>query len=393
VGFALLFLLFALPPPVRVRLAFQAPLQEATATCAAAVLPLLGIPVERNGFVLRLPSGELGVVEACSGVRSVTAVVAVAALVAHVRGFGVLRGVVFVLLALPVVALANAVRVALSGVLQEALGPWVHEGAAHEALGVVTLLAGLAGVLALSHGLRPRQREDRGQRTEDSEETSSSLSSVLCPLSSPSTPPARGGWVAAGLLATALIGSAATWAGGQLARTDDPSTRPEAVACTIGLWRGVDEPIDPKVSALLGSDQAVHRIYRNAAGQPVHVWVIYWSSANVDRVYFHHPDVCWPNRGWAAVDCGRREIPLPAAPCGNSQIPNPKSQKGGLGFGVWDLGVPGAAGLSVAVRRFERNGQQQVVYYWVKTGRLSGVKRTSGGRGPRRQPTAGFWTG
>jgi exosortase len=167
VAFPLAFLLFTLPPPVRVQSAVQAPLQEATTSCAAAVLPRLGVPVERSGFVLRLPSGDLGVVEACSGVRSVSAIVAVAALVAFVRGLGAVRGLLLTLLALPVVAAANAVRVILSGVLLEAVGPWVNEGVAHEALGVVTLLAGLAGVLALSSCLRPGGGRRTGVRGRD----------------------------------------------------------------------------------------------------------------------------------------------------------------------------------------------------------------------------------
>src|SRR5438552_3761099 len=104
--FPLAFLLFALPLPTSLTRPVQSKLQDATTTMADAALSALGIPVERAGYVLQLPSGDLGVVEACSGVRSVTAIVAVAALVAHVRRFGMIRGVIFVLLALPVVALA-----------------------------------------------------------------------------------------------------------------------------------------------------------------------------------------------------------------------------------------------------------------------------------------------
>src|SRR5207244_4037301 len=124
-------------------------LQDGTTTVAAATLPALGIPTARAGHVLRLPSGELGVVEACSGVRSVTAILAVAVLLAYLRRLGLVRGACFVLLALPVVGLANAARVTLDGALQEWIGPWVNEGAVHELIGVGVLLAALWGVLLL----------------------------------------------------------------------------------------------------------------------------------------------------------------------------------------------------------------------------------------------------
>src|SRR5262249_21846020 len=149
-AFPLVFLLFALPLPGSITRPLQVRLQDATTSMADAALPALGIPVERAGYVLQLPSGDLGVVEACSGVRSVTAIVAVAALVAYLRGFGIVRGVIFVLLSLPVVALANAVRVILNGALQEWVGTWVNEGATHEALGVGALLLALWGVLVIS---------------------------------------------------------------------------------------------------------------------------------------------------------------------------------------------------------------------------------------------------
>ena len=75
-AFPLAFVLFALPVPARVMGPLQYGLQSATTTAAAAVLPVVGIPVERTGFLLTVPGGGLNVTEACSGVRSVTALTA-----------------------------------------------------------------------------------------------------------------------------------------------------------------------------------------------------------------------------------------------------------------------------------------------------------------------------
>src|SRR5262249_29296677 len=102
-AFPLLFLLFALPMPQRYAGPLQSFLQEWVTTLAALALRMLGYDCERRGFVLHLPSGNLGVVEACSGIRSVTALTAVAALIAYWRAMGLVRGAIYVVLSLPVI--------------------------------------------------------------------------------------------------------------------------------------------------------------------------------------------------------------------------------------------------------------------------------------------------
>src|SRR5437016_6232572 len=83
IALPLLFLLFALPLPVSAQNVLQNRLQNITTSAASTMLPFLGIVVQQKGHVLSLPSGDLGVVEACSGVRGVTAIIAVAAFVAY----------------------------------------------------------------------------------------------------------------------------------------------------------------------------------------------------------------------------------------------------------------------------------------------------------------------
>jgi EpsI family protein len=330
-AFPLMFVLFALPLPNSLTRPLQVRLQDATTAMAETVLTGVGIPVERAGYVLQLPSGDLGVVEACSGVRSVTAIVAVAALVAYLRGFGVVRGVIFVLLSLPIVALANAARVILNGALQEWVGTWVNEGAAHEALGVVALLIALWGVLIMSQWLRPRDTRHGTRDTTHDLPVSCLASRVSC------LPPL----LAAGLFSFALAGvGVAAWLVSLVeppaATTDAPL---DAIASRIGPWAGEDQRIIADVWTALACDRAIHRVYRNAAGQEIHAWVIYYSAATAVRDYVHQPDVCWPSRGWVSVGADRRPVPLP----------------------------PPAA-LDLTVRYFEKGGQRQLVGYWVQDG-------------------------
>ncbi len=343
-AFPLAFACLALPVPKRVELGLQAHLQEWTTRVAAFALPRLGVPTEREGFVLALPSGRLGVVEACSGVRAVTAIVAAAALLAYLRGFRIGRTAVLVALALPTIALANALRVVLNGLAQEWFGLWVNRGVAHELFGAVTLLIGLGGVLALAHLIRPR--------------STPTTSSVLW-----DAVPRRpvGARLATGLLAAAAVASIVGYVWGVRQWSDVAVAAPlDEIAQRIGEWKGTGEAIDPEVRTMLGCDAAVHRVYRNAAGQPVHAWAIYWGAAAAVKDYVHHPDVCWPNRGWVVVESDRRPV-----------------------------GRPGCD-LEMSVRRFARGGERQLVGYWVQDGRRPWTAeeevRAAGGWGQRRNP-------
>src|SRR5207245_2786575 len=122
--FPLAFTFFTLPVPDMVMAPLQRVLQEGTTASAAKALAWYGIPVERHGYVLRLPTGDLGVVEACSGVRSVSALTAIAVFVAYLRGLGLFRGGVLLVLSFGVIVVSNALRVIACGLLMEYVGRW-----------------------------------------------------------------------------------------------------------------------------------------------------------------------------------------------------------------------------------------------------------------------------
>src|SRR5207248_11191372 len=117
-------------------------------------------------------------------------------LVAYLRRLGLLRGLALVAATLGIVVVSNTVRIVVSGVLQEWLGPAAIEGFAHEALGVSVILVGLGLIVAVS-GLLVRREESAAPASKDVPE----------PVS---LPPARGGWVAVAVLLAAGLGCA--WA-------------------------------------------------------------------------------------------------------------------------------------------------------------------------------------
>jgi EpsI family protein len=325
--FPLLFPFLALPLPGRVINPLQAGLQDWTTWLAAGGLSSLGVAVRRDGFLLTLPSGGLNVVEACSGVRSVTALVAVACFLAHLRGFGVRRGLLTLVLSVPVIVLVNALRVTITGLLQEYAGRDAIAGWKHEALGFAMVLVGLALVAGIT-----RLLAGRGQGTGDKKDEPVPpplVSSLWSPVSSR---------IAAGWLAAVALAAVALTAVPPMARSA-PEPDLTAIPTRFGEWTaGPDRPFDPDVAHTLGTDTGLYRVYTRL-GYEAHVWVMHWRSANGVRDY-HHPDLCWPNRGFAPTE--RR---------------------------VESVVTPGGRTVPLTYREFARGKDRQIVIYWTQEGR------------------------
>ena len=63
-------MLLAIPLPAIVFNQLTLPLQLLASSVASAILPLAGVPVLREGNIIQLPTMQLEVAEACSGIRS-----------------------------------------------------------------------------------------------------------------------------------------------------------------------------------------------------------------------------------------------------------------------------------------------------------------------------------
>ena len=121
-AFPILYLLFMIPLPAIVFNAVAFPLQLFAARTATASLQLLDVPVLREGNLITLANTILDVAEACSGIRSLITLLALAATYAYFtqKGFW-RRGLLFVS-AIPIAIVANAGRVTGTGVLAHFFG-------------------------------------------------------------------------------------------------------------------------------------------------------------------------------------------------------------------------------------------------------------------------------
>ena len=151
-AFPLFLLFFMVPIPAILYNRLTFPLQLLASQVAAAVLSALQIPVLRDGNVLELADRQLSVVEACSGIRSLLSL----SFLCLVYGYFFERRIgVRVLLfaaAIPVAIVANAGRVALTGILTS-VKPELAEGFFHTASGWVIFMAALTLLIGVHQGL------------------------------------------------------------------------------------------------------------------------------------------------------------------------------------------------------------------------------------------------
>ena len=137
----------SVPLPATVLNAIAIPLQLKASQMGASMLQWRYVPVHLSGNVLRIPGHELFVATACSGLRSIMALVSLGLLLSY----GALRhpaSRLFVLAAaIPVAIVINAVRVFLTAYLMHFVSPDLGSGFMHVTEGWLLFLAAF-GVLA-----------------------------------------------------------------------------------------------------------------------------------------------------------------------------------------------------------------------------------------------------
>jgi exosortase len=149
-SFPLFFLIFMAPWPAKVYDPLARTLQEFVSLVTWILLDLVGVPAVRHGYIIELPGENniMEVAEACSGLRSLTAVLALACAVAYLSGRGVWYRTILVALAMPVAVAVNCLRVFVTGLIMTYGDPRWAQGDLHKYEGMVMILLA-AGLLLL----------------------------------------------------------------------------------------------------------------------------------------------------------------------------------------------------------------------------------------------------
>jgi exosortase len=141
--FPLLVLLLAVPLPAVIYNQITFPLQILASKLASSALPLFGVPVMRDGNVIQLPSMQLEVAEACSGIRSLMSLFTAAVLFGYFLERSPTRRVVLALASLPIAVVANGFRIVGTGLGVQYWDPDKALGFFHEFSGWLIFVVSL----------------------------------------------------------------------------------------------------------------------------------------------------------------------------------------------------------------------------------------------------------
>lgn len=151
--FPLLILFFMIPVPAQIIAALTIPLQLLVTDASVWLASLFGIPILSEGNVIQLPQRTFQVVQACSGLRSIMAMLTLGAVLGYFTlRSNVLRAILF-LLAVPIAIAVNIIRVFVLIAVFHSLSIDLSEGSLHTIMGLTIFGIAIGLFLLTSKGL------------------------------------------------------------------------------------------------------------------------------------------------------------------------------------------------------------------------------------------------
>ena len=153
----LAYLLFMVPLPYIVYDSVAFPLKLFVTRASIWFLKLAGVVVMREGNIILLPATTLEVADACSGVRSLISLLALAVAYSCFIRLTTAKRCLLVLAAIPIAVCANAFRVIGTGFLAQYFGARAAEGFFHEFAGLAVFVVAIALLVSLGAWLSGRE--------------------------------------------------------------------------------------------------------------------------------------------------------------------------------------------------------------------------------------------
>jgi exosortase len=139
---AVAFLAFMVPLPDVISFAMSAPMQSFATNVSTFALQVVGRPALAEGNVILLNDSELGIVEACSGLRMLVTFFALSTAVAMMIRKPLWEKVVIAVSAVPIALVSNVLRITITGICHDSFGSEVG-AQVHEYAGLVMPVIGM----------------------------------------------------------------------------------------------------------------------------------------------------------------------------------------------------------------------------------------------------------
>ena len=162
VSFPLSYLIWMIPIPAIIFNQITFPLQLVASRLATAGLELVQVPVLRDGNVLVMSNYSLEVVEACSGIRSLMTLIALAVAYGYLAEPRRSVRSVLALVMIPIAIVTNAIRILGAGMLAHRYGPSTAEGFLHGFSGWFIFMSAMV-LMFLCHRILRRIVKTQGE--------------------------------------------------------------------------------------------------------------------------------------------------------------------------------------------------------------------------------------
>ena len=156
--------MLSVPLPELLRSALALPLQFVASELGAGLLEWRQIPVRLTGNIIDIPGHRLFVAEACSGLRSLTALLALGVLMGGLWLRSAWSRVLLLAIAIPIAILVNGVRVFLTGFLVYFVIPNMGEGFMHLTEGWLLFLVSFGLIAGTAFLIRRGESFIQGRR-------------------------------------------------------------------------------------------------------------------------------------------------------------------------------------------------------------------------------------
>jgi exosortase len=157
-AFPLAFAMLMIPIPAIVFYPVAFKLQLLATRLGVAALELVRVPVLREGNVILLPRATLEVAQACSGIRSLMALFTLSLIYGYFVTTSRTERCLVAIVSIPIAIVANAVRVAATGLAVEFIGPYMASESVHTWWGGAVFLLSLLLLAGFVRGLEAGRR-------------------------------------------------------------------------------------------------------------------------------------------------------------------------------------------------------------------------------------------
>lgn len=148
--FPIVFLVFMIPLPLVAVAIISLKLKFFASQISTLLLNLLGLSAIREGSVIKTAHSYMLVEDPCSGIRSLTALVSLSALVAYFMKVSAAKKIAVFISALPIAITFNIIRITVLSIISEIYGAQVITRKLHNTMGILVFVFAFLGLMLVS---------------------------------------------------------------------------------------------------------------------------------------------------------------------------------------------------------------------------------------------------